>query len=85
LAINVQAYDAGKHGAMSLVADAASLWSGWAGRLKGVRFAAPDAKLKAEWAAAKAAVKAAPVAGNELPTDMQVVGAVQRASGPRPS
>lgn len=82
LAINVQAYDAGKHGAISLVADAKVALERLGPALKGVKFSAPDAKLKADWAAAKAAVKAAPAAGNELPTDMQVVGAVQRASGP---
>ena len=82
LAINVQAYDASKHGAISLVADARVALEKLGAALKGVRFALPDAKLKAEWAAAKAAVKAAPAAGNELPTDMQVVGAVQRASTP---
>ena len=82
LSVNVQPYDAGKHGAISLVADARVALAALAGALKGVTFAAPDAKLKSEWAAAKAAVKAAPDgAGNALPTDMQVVGAVQRASG----
>lgn len=82
LAINVQPYDAGKHGAISLVADARVALERLGAGLKGVRFAAPDASLKAEWAAAKAAVKAAPAAGNALPTDMQVVGAVQRAATP---
>ena len=82
LAINVQAYDASKHGAMSVVADARVALERLGAGMKGVRFALPDAKLKSEWAAAKAAVKAAPAAGNELPTDMQVVGAVQRASTP---
>ncbi|MBD1202611.1 MAG: 3D-(3,5/4)-trihydroxycyclohexane-1,2-dione acylhydrolase (decyclizing) [Rhodobacteraceae bacterium] len=82
LGINVQAYDAGKHGAISLVADARVALEKLGPALKGVRFAAPDAKLKSDWAAAKAAVKAAPVAGNQLPTDMQVVGAVQRAATP---
>ncbi|PLL13447.1 3D-(3,5/4)-trihydroxycyclohexane-1,2-dione acylhydrolase (decyclizing) [Tabrizicola sp. TH137] len=82
LSINVQPYDAGKHGAISLVSDARVALERLGGAIKGLRFAAPDARLKADWAAAKAAVKAAPAAGNALPTDMQVVGAVQRASGP---
>jgi 3D-(3,5/4)-trihydroxycyclohexane-1,2-dione acylhydrolase (decyclizing) len=82
LAINVQAYDAGKHGAISLVADARVALERLGAGLGGMRFAAPDASLKADWAEAKAAVKAAPAAGNELPTDMQVVGAVQRAATP---
>ncbi|NBE08355.1 3D-(3,5/4)-trihydroxycyclohexane-1,2-dione acylhydrolase (decyclizing) [Paragemmobacter ruber] len=82
LAINVQAYDAGKHGAISLVADARVALERLGAALQGLRFAAPDAALKADWAAAKAAVKATPAAGNALPTDMQVVGAVQRAATP---
>lgn len=82
LAINVQAYDAGKHGAIALVSDARVALEKLGAALKGQRFALPDGKLKADWAAAKAAVKAAPTAGNALPTDMQVVGAVQRASTP---
>ena len=82
LAINVQAYDAGKHGAMSLVADARVALEKLGAGLKGLRFAAPDAALKSDWAAAKAAVKAAPASGNQLPTDMQVIGAVQRSSTP---
>lgn len=82
LAINVQAYDAGKHGAMSLVADARVALEKLGAGMKGLRFAAPDARLKSDWAAAKAAVKAAPASGNQLPTDMQVIGAVQRSSTP---
>ncbi|MCB2123938.1 MAG: 3D-(3,5/4)-trihydroxycyclohexane-1,2-dione acylhydrolase (decyclizing), partial [Rhodobacteraceae bacterium] len=38
--------------------------------------------LRSDWAAATAAVKAAPGPGNALPTDAQVIGAVQRAAGP---
>jgi 3D-(3,5/4)-trihydroxycyclohexane-1,2-dione acylhydrolase (decyclizing) len=44
--------------------------------------AKPDAKLKAKWFAAVDPLTAAPKRGNALPTDMQVVGAVQRAAGP---
>lgn len=80
LAINVQAYDAGKHGAVSLVADAKIALQALGKALGSQKFAA-DPKLKADWAAATAAVKAAPAAGNALPTDMQVIGAVQRTSG----
>lgn len=83
LAINVQPYDAGKHGAVSLVADARAALAALTPAIAGVRFTAPDAKLKSDWAEAKAAVKAAPATGNELPTDMQVIGAVQRASTPK--
>ncbi|MBC2835376.1 3D-(3,5/4)-trihydroxycyclohexane-1,2-dione acylhydrolase (decyclizing) [Paragemmobacter straminiformis] len=82
LSINVQAYDAAKHGAISLVSDAKVALQALGAALKSHRYAAPDAALKADWAQAKAAVKAAPAAGNTLPTDMQVVGAVQRAATP---
>ncbi len=82
LSINVQAYDAAKHGAISLVSDAKVALQALGSALKSHKYAAPDAKLKADWAAAKAEVKAAPAAGNLLPTDMQVVGAVQRAATP---
>ncbi len=44
------------------------------------RFAAPDAGLKADWFAKADAVTAAPKDGNSLPTDMQVIGAVQRTA-----
>ncbi len=42
----------------------------------------PDAKLKADWFAAVDPLTDAPKDGNALPTDMQVIGAVQRAAGP---
>ena len=82
LSINVQPYDAAKHNALSLVADARVALDALGAALGAQRFDLPDAALKAEWAAAKAAVKAKPEAGNQLPTDMQVIGAVQRSAGP---
>lgn len=83
LSINVQPYDAAKHGALALVSDAKIALQALGAALQSHKFASPDATLKADWAAAKAAVKAAPAAGNQLPTDMQVVGAVQRAATPQ--
>ncbi len=83
LSINVQPYDAAKHGALCLVSDAKIALQALGAALKLHKYASPDAKLKADWAQAKAAVKAAPAAGNNLPTDMQVVGAVQRAATPQ--
>lgn len=83
--LNVQPFDAGKHGALPLVADAR------------VGLAEIDAHLGA-WRAPEAWVRTAreardawgetvarhTAAANEgLPTDAQVVGAVQRRSGPR--
>jgi 3D-(3,5/4)-trihydroxycyclohexane-1,2-dione acylhydrolase (decyclizing) len=82
LSINVQPYDAAKHKALSLVADARVALDALGLALGAQRFDLPDPGLKAEWAQAKAAVKSAPGAGNALPTDMQVIGAVQRSAGP---
>jgi 3D-(3,5/4)-trihydroxycyclohexane-1,2-dione acylhydrolase (decyclizing) len=82
LSINVQPFDAAKHNALSLVADARVALDALGSALGTQRFAAPDAALKADWAQATAAVKAAPEAGNALPTDAQVIGAVQRSAGP---
>lgn len=82
LSINVQPYDASKHNSMSLVADARVALDRIGAALGSQRFAAPDAGLKAAWVASTAAVKAAPSAVNALPTDAQVVGAVNRAATP---
>lgn len=82
LSINVQPYDAYKHGALNLVSDAKVALQAIGKALGSHRFAAPDQGLRRDWFAATAAVKAAPGAGNALPTDAQVIGAVQRASGP---
>jgi 3D-(3,5/4)-trihydroxycyclohexane-1,2-dione acylhydrolase (decyclizing) len=78
LSINVAPYDAYKHGAISLTADALVALDGLTLGLKGQTWPA-IARLQAEWQAAKDAVKAAP---NHLglPSDMQVIGAVQRTA-----
>ena len=83
LSINVQPYDAAKHGALALVSDAKIALQALGAALQSHTYASSDAKLKADWAAAKSAVKAAPATDNQLPTDMQVVGAVQRAATPK--
>jgi 3D-(3,5/4)-trihydroxycyclohexane-1,2-dione acylhydrolase (decyclizing) len=83
IGLNVQPFDAGKHNGMALVADAR------------VGLAALDAALlgwtvdpdwtdravagKADWM--KAADKATATTNAELPSDAQVIGAVQRARG----
>jgi 3D-(3,5/4)-trihydroxycyclohexane-1,2-dione acylhydrolase (decyclizing) len=82
LSVNVQPYDAGKHGAASLVSDAKVALQAFGKSLEGRIWSHADPKLKAEWAAATAAVKAAPGHGNVLPADAQVIGAVQRTAGP---
>ncbi|WP_137134436.1 3D-(3,5/4)-trihydroxycyclohexane-1,2-dione acylhydrolase (decyclizing) [Rhizobium sp. FKY42] len=80
LALNVQAYDSAKHDAIPLVADAKVGLEKISAALGEHHFAAPDAGLKASWFAKADAVTAAPKDANTLPTDMQVIGAVQRAS-----
>ena len=81
VSLNVNAYDAAKHGAMPLCADAGVGLEALSRALGDKRFDPPDAGLKANWFAAADAVTAAPSdEGNALPTDMQVVGAVQRAA-----
>lgn len=80
LALNVQPYDSAKHDAIPLVADARIGLEKLSAALGDQKFAAPDAGLKASWFAKADAVTAAPTDSNALPTDMQVIGAVQRAS-----
>lgn len=80
VSVNVAPYDATKHEAVSLVADAKvalQKLSAAIGGYKGV----VDAKARADWLAAVDAHCAAPKDGNALPTDAQVIGAVQRATG----
>jgi 3D-(3,5/4)-trihydroxycyclohexane-1,2-dione acylhydrolase (decyclizing) len=78
--INVGAYDAVKHGALPVQADAVAALSALGERLKGKRFQPPAAKLKSDWFAKVDPLTAAPKDGNALPTDQHVIGAVQRAS-----
>ncbi|MBO0662421.1 3D-(3,5/4)-trihydroxycyclohexane-1,2-dione acylhydrolase (decyclizing) [Jiella sp. MQZ9-1] len=80
VSLNVAAYDAMKHGAEPLCCDALVGLEMLSQVLGDHRFKAPAAALKAEWFAAVDPLTAAP-AGNELPSDQQVIGAVQRASG----
>ena len=78
LSINVAPYDAYKHGAISLTSDALVALNGLTLGLEGQTWPA-IARLQADWQVAKDAVKAAP---NHLglPSDMQVIGAVQRTA-----
>lgn len=81
--LNVTPFDAGKHGAVPLTGDARRTLEELTAALQG--YAAPAAwqarktALVAEW---NAAVDQVTAPGNlELPTDAQVVGAVNRAAG----
>ncbi|TNM59728.1 3D-(3,5/4)-trihydroxycyclohexane-1,2-dione acylhydrolase (decyclizing) [Aliirhizobium smilacinae] len=80
VSINVQPYDADKHGAVGLVADARVALSGLSQKLGGHRAPGPDAGARATWLAAIDRHCAAPTEEG-LPTDAQVIGAVQRATG----
>ncbi len=79
LSINVQPYDATKHGAAALVCDAKIALQA-IGKALGPQRRYVDAGPRAEWFAATSAVKAPPEPGNILPTDAQVIGAVQRTA-----
>ncbi len=81
LSVNVQAYDAYKHGALNLVSDAKVALEAFGAAL-GAKTWSPDPALQTDWLAATEAEKARPLDGNALPTDGQVIGAVQRSSGP---
>lgn len=83
VSLNVAAYDAMKHGAEPLCCDALTGLEMLSAALGDHVFAAPDPALKSGWFAAVDPLTAAPPADdNSLPTDQQVIGAVQRASGP---
>jgi 3D-(3,5/4)-trihydroxycyclohexane-1,2-dione acylhydrolase (decyclizing) len=80
VAINVAAHDAMKKGALPVVGDAVAALDGLSAALGSHKANPPDPALKREWLAAVDAVTAAPTGeGNALPSDMQVIGAVQRA------
>jgi 3D-(3,5/4)-trihydroxycyclohexane-1,2-dione acylhydrolase (decyclizing) len=80
VSLNVAAYDAMKHGAVPLLADARAGLEDLGAALAGHAAPGTVEGLKADWFAKVDPVTAAPE-GNELPTDMQVIGAVQRAAG----
>ncbi len=82
ISLNVAAYDAMKHGAEPLCADARVGLEAVRAALGDARFAGPAAELKADWFAAVDPLTAAPGEANALPSDMQVIGAVQRSAGP---
>lgn len=82
VSINIHGYDAAKHGATALVADAKVALDKLSAALAGYKAQAFDPAARADWLAAVDAHCAAPLDGNALPTDAQVIGAVQRATGP---
>jgi 3D-(3,5/4)-trihydroxycyclohexane-1,2-dione acylhydrolase (decyclizing) len=82
ISLNVNAYDAMKHGAEPLCADARDGLDALSRKLSDHAFAPPSPALKEDWFAAVDPLTDPPSDANTLPTDMQVIGAVQRAAGP---
>ena len=81
VSINVHGYDALKHGAIGVVGDAKVTLEKIDAALGETRFAAADAKARTDWHATVAEVTAAPPKDtNALPSDAQVIGAVQRVA-----
>jgi 3D-(3,5/4)-trihydroxycyclohexane-1,2-dione acylhydrolase (decyclizing) len=80
VSVNVAAHDAMKHGAEPLCADAGMALTALSFELRGHHAPPPPPGLKADWFALVDPLTAAPTDANALPTDAQVIGAVQRAS-----
>ena len=89
IGLNAQPFDAGKHRAQPLVADAraglAELDAALAGWRAPPEWTAQAARQGQEWNATSQVYTQAALAGNNatLPSDAQVIGAVQRQSRPR--
>ncbi|WP_299690405.1 3D-(3,5/4)-trihydroxycyclohexane-1,2-dione acylhydrolase (decyclizing) [uncultured Tateyamaria sp.] len=79
IGLNVQAYDTNKHGAMPLMADARVGLEELTAALGDYTAPAFAPSVKSDWFDKVDTLTNAPD-GNELPTDMQVVGAVQRSA-----
>jgi 3D-(3,5/4)-trihydroxycyclohexane-1,2-dione acylhydrolase (decyclizing) len=82
LSINIHGFDAHKRVAQPLVADAKVALEKIGAALGNHRFADPDFSARTKWFQTTDALFAPP-AGNELPTDAQVIGAVDRNAGKR--
>ncbi|NEY91705.1 3D-(3,5/4)-trihydroxycyclohexane-1,2-dione acylhydrolase (decyclizing) [Tabrizicola oligotrophica] len=80
LSINIHGYDAAKRGAQALVSDARVALEKIGAALGDHRFADPDFAARDQWFQTTDALTAAPN-GAGLPTDAQVIGAVQRNTG----
>mgnify|MGYP000129658028 CR=1 FL=1 len=81
ISINVTGYDAAKHGAVPLVSDAKVALEKLTAVLGDQSWPDADSDAREAWYAATDAVMAAPNAPG-LPTDAQVIGAVQRQALP---
>jgi 3D-(3,5/4)-trihydroxycyclohexane-1,2-dione acylhydrolase (decyclizing) len=77
----VAAYDAQKHGAVPLLADALAGLNALSEKLSSFKMEAPSQSLKRDWFIKTDKLTNMPETENNLATDMQVIGAVQRESG----
>jgi 3D-(3,5/4)-trihydroxycyclohexane-1,2-dione acylhydrolase (decyclizing) len=80
LSINIHGFDAHKRAAQPLVADAKVALEKISAGLGKHRFHDPDFSARSKWFQTTDALFAAPK-GNDLPTDAQVIGAVDRNAG----
>jgi 3D-(3,5/4)-trihydroxycyclohexane-1,2-dione acylhydrolase (decyclizing) len=80
LSINIAPYDAHKRGALPVIGDAKLALDELDGLLGPHRAEPVPERLKQDWLADLDAVTAAPAETNALPSDQQVIGAVQRAA-----
>ena len=81
ISLNTAAYDAAKRGSMPLQSDAQTGLRELSKQLGTHQFDAPAASLKTTWFESVDALTDAPATtNNALPTDMQVIGAVQRVA-----
>ncbi|WP_423209689.1 3D-(3,5/4)-trihydroxycyclohexane-1,2-dione acylhydrolase (decyclizing) [Paracoccus yeei] len=81
VSINIHGYDAAKHGAESLVGDARVTLQALSELLGDYRADEPDMAARADWLRAVDTYCARPGDQTAKPTDGQVIGAVQRATG----
>lgn len=81
VSINVHGYDAAKHGAESLVADARVALEALSNALGDYKASAFDPAMRKDWLRAVDSYCARPEDQAAPPTDGQVIGAVQRATG----
>ena len=84
ISLNVAAYDAAKHGAMPLQSDARVGLEELSAAIGDYRNPDADTDIMSDWFAKVDPLTDAPASdaaeGGELPTDMQVIGAVQRGA-----
>lgn len=83
ISINLTGYDATKHGALPIVGDAKVTLEKVSAGLGDLSFNSHDPKLRTDWFDTVAKVTAAPSQeqqSSDLPSDVQVIGAVQRVS-----